>query len=272
MTARIYLLYAKRGLRILKEEMPWEQHKLRKKGSRFMLKYSDEGDARLIVMSRLRMLTRAILPQVEQGEDKADVVPVIDRQYEYAYTVEKFREHDIRNKDVLDVGSSGSVLPTILAALGNHVVCIDVREWPAIWPNLQFIKCDLADSGFAFESFDVITCVSTIEHIGLGTYGDKEDVDGDIKGVAMLRKYLKPDGRMILTVPFGKSAIIYPLHRIYDNSRFSRLTLGFRILDKKFFGPIDDPSVYRPCSKEEAYSVDAERSYAVICALLEKEQ
>jgi len=270
--ACIYLSYARRALRIINAAMPWEQHKLRKKASQFVLNYSDEGDARLTITSGLTMLTRIILPWVGRAEDEADVVPVIDRHYEYAYAVEKFREYDIRNKDILDVGSSGSVLPTILAALGNRVVCIDVREWPVVWPNLEFVRCDVVEADIAFESFDVVTSVSTIEHVGLGIYGDKEDVDGDIKGMTMLRKYLKPKGLMILTVPFGRPAIVYPLHRIYDNSRFSRLTLGFQILDKKFFGPIDRPSVYRPCSEKEAYSVDTERNYAIICALLQKEQ
>lgn len=272
MKARLYLSYARLALRIINAGMPWEQHKLRKKGSQFVLNYSDEGDARLMVTSGLTILARIVLPQVEEGGHKADVVPVIDRHYEYAYTVARFREYDIRNKDILDVGSSGSVLPAILAALGNRVVCIDVREWPVTWPNLEFVKGDLLESDIAFGSFDVITCVSTIEHVGLGAYGDREDVDGDIKGMAMLRKYLKPRGRMILSVPFGKPAILYPYHRIYDKSRLSRLTSGFRILDKKFFGPIDSSIVYRPCSEKEAYSANTEVSYAVVCVLLEKER
>ena len=269
MTASILLRYAMSVLRILKQEMPWEKHKFLKKASKFMLNYSDEGDARLIIMSGLRSFFSPPIYQVGDGE--TDIVAVSDRHYEYAYTVEKFREHDIRDKNILDVGSSGSVLPTILAALGNRVVCIDVREWPVTWPNLEFVKCDLAEVDFAIESFDVITIISTIEHVGLGTYGDKEDVDGDIKGVGMLRKYLKPKGLMILTVPFGKPSILFPFHRIYDNSRFSRLTSGFSILDKRCFGPVDKAGVYRPCSEKEANGVDTYRSYAVICALLEKE-
>ncbi|MFC1937100.1 DUF268 domain-containing protein, partial [Chloroflexota bacterium] len=112
---------------------------------------------------------------------------------------------------------------------------------------------------------------STIEHFGLGRYGDKEDVDGDIKGMNTLRKYLKPRGLMVLTVPFGRATVAFPAHRVYNESRFSRLTSGFRILDKKFFGPIDRPNVFRPCSEEEAYSVDTEGSPAVVYCLLEKE-
>ena len=261
------LSYFKRGLYFLWKEMPWEQHKLRKKASQFVLNYSDEGDARLTTMSGLTWLVKMILSQAVGS----NVVPVTDRQYEYAYVVEKFREYNIRNKDILDIGSSGSILPTILAALGNWVICIDVRKWPVVWENLEVVKCELADADIAPESIDIITCISTIEHVGLSNYGDQEDIDGDIKGIAMLRKYLKPKGKMILTTPFGKAAIFYPYHRIYDNSRFSKLTSGFSVLDKRYFGPIDKPDVYRPCSEKETYSVDTGKGYAIICCLLEKE-
>lgn len=244
---------------IIKAEMPWNRYRLRRKGSKFVLNYSDEGGG-------------AKLTIWPCGGDRADVIPVGDRHYEYAFTVEKFREYDIRNKDVLDVGSSGSVLPTILAALVNRVVCVDVREWPVMWPNLEFVKSDLLESDISFGSFDVITCISTIEHFGLGRYGDKEDVDGDIKGMKLLKRCLKPNGLMILTVPFGRPAIAFPAHRIYDKSRFSRLISGFKILDKKFFGPIDRSDVYRPCSEKETYSVDTQGGYAIICTLLQKEE
>lgn len=256
-----YLAFAKRIYETeLKKQMPWYRRKLRKKGSRFVVNYSDEGNAMLVLYPC-------------EG-DKVNIVSVGEREYEYAYTIEKFQEYGIKNKMVLDVGSSGSILPTILAALGNHVVCVDVREWPVNWPNLEFVKGDVIESDnlVPFESFDVITCISTIEHFGLGRYGDVEDVDGDIKGLAKIRGYLKPGGLMILTAPYGIGAIAYPAHRIYNKSRFLKLVSGFKILEKKFFGPIDNPVVWRPCSEEEAYSVDPQRGYATICSLLEKQE
>jgi SAM-dependent methyltransferase len=256
-----YLAFAKDIYeREIKKQMPWYRMRLRKKGSRFVLNYSDEGDARLV------------LYPIEG--DKVSIVPVGDREYEYAYVIEKLREYGIKGKTILDVGSSGSVLPTILAALGNHAVCVDVREWPVKWHNVEFVKGDviMSENLFPFESFDVITCISTIEHFGLGRYGDAEDVDGDIKGLAKIRKYLKPDGLMILTTPCGVGAVAFPAHRIYNKSRFLKLVSGFKILDMKFFGPIDNPAVYRPCSEEEAYSIDPQRGNATICSLLQKQE
>ncbi len=239
-----------------KIKMLWYLRNLKTKGSKFVHEYSDDGDAQLIVSPRMG--------------DNVPYIPIFDRPYEYAFTVEKFCEHNVQNRDILDIGSAGSVLPAILAALGNKVICLDVRNWPVSYPNLSLIKGDITDLNLRYESFDVITCISTIEHIGLGRYGDMEDPNGDIKAVAKLKRYLRHNGLMILTVPFGKPTVIFPAHRIYNRSRLHKIISGFRIIDEKFFGPIENPNAYRPCSEEEAYSVNTSQGYAIICCLLQK--
>lgn len=246
--------------RKIQAHLPWYQWRLRKKYARFVTNYSDEGDAKLVLH-----------PCVG---DNVAVVQIGDREYEYAYVVKKFQEYAIKGKNVLDVGSAGSVIPTILASLDNNVTCVDVREWPIKWPNLKFVKGDLLESDGLFprQSFDVITCISTVEHFGLGRYGDTEDPEGDIKDLAKLKGCLKPGGLMVLTTPFGRPTVAFPAHRIYNKSRFMKLVSGFKILDMAFFGPIDDPGVFRPCSEEETYSLDTRRSYAIVCSLLQKKE
>jgi len=178
--------------------------------------------------------------------------------------------HGILGKKVLDVGSSGSILPGIVAGLGNKVTCIDVREWPVQVKNLEFKKCDLLDCDIPKGSFDAVTCVSTVEHIGLGRYGDMEDPDGDIKGVALLMEHLKPGGMLILTAPFGKAGIAYPAHRIYDRGRFDRLVAGYEPVEVRFHAPVDQQNVYRPCTEEETLKIDTAKTMGNVCALLRK--
>jgi len=236
-------------------KMRWLSRHLRSKGSKFIGEYSDEGDARLVVSPRVGCNT--------------DCITIGVQPYEYAFTVEKLCENNIRNKDILDVGSAGSVLPTILAALGNRVTCLDVRNWPVSYPNLTFVKGDITDENcpLPHQGFDAITCICTIEHIGLGRYGDREDPEGDIKAVARLRMHLKPDGLLIFTVPFGKPTVCFPSHRIYNRSRLQRIISGFKVVEERFFGPIENPSTHRLCSEGEAYSVDASQGHAIICCL-----
>ena len=89
--------YTKTALRMLKSDMPWELQKLRKKGIKFIKNYSNVDNTQLAILSTY--------------EEKMGTIQVSDRVCEYAYTVEQFIENGIKNKNILDVGSSGSVNP-----------------------------------------------------------------------------------------------------------------------------------------------------------------
>ena len=56
----------------------------------------------------------------------------------------------------------------------------------------------------------------TIEHIGLGRYGDPIDPDGDLMAISELKRVLAPDGNLLFVVPVGKPKIMYNAHRIYS--------------------------------------------------------
>jgi len=87
------------------------------------------------------------------------------------------------------------------------------------YPNLSvsYVYGDLRDLGFRDEWFDVITCISTIEHIGMdnsmyikGFAPSAIDVDssGGTNGfrqtISELKRVLKPGGILYITFPFGK--------------------------------------------------------------------
>ena len=78
------------------------------------------------------------------------------------------------------------------------------------------------------KSVDVVTIISTLEHVGLGRYGDPLDVDGDIRTMREVWRILKPGGHAILTIPYGYPTVVYNLHRVYDNGRLRLLTEGFK--------------------------------------------
>lgn len=254
--------FAKRAVKSLLREIkgPFVRRKLAKIGSMFVRSYSETGDALLVISP------------VES--ENSEFVPVIDRPYEYAFVVEMFCKPELKGKTVLDFGSAGSVLPTIIASMGNDVVCYDVRNWPIDFPNVRFVRGDILVEKVE-EKFDVLTCISVIEHVGLGYYGDKGDANGDIEAMKILRQCLKPGGFLILTVPFGKPTVVFPAYRVYDRSRLNMLTSGFKTLEERFCGPIEQPTVYRPCSEEEANGVDTSvDTYAcpVVCCLLERQE
>ena len=98
---------------------------------------------------------------------------------------------------------------------------------------LSNMKCDFADlTQLPFEdnSISSLSCMHTIEHIGLGRYGDTIDYDGDIKAISELKRVLAINGNLLFVVPIGEEAkIFFNAHRIYTYQQiityFSELEL-----------------------------------------------
>jgi SAM-dependent methyltransferase len=107
---------------------------------------------------------------------------------------------------VLDVGYAFAEPAHLVAltALGAaRLVGIDLAE--ADVPGLESIRADLRDLPFKKRSFDVVFCISTIEHVGADNtrYG----VEGPSGGMDQaLRELCRVGGRTLVTVPCGESA------------------------------------------------------------------
>lgn len=126
-------------------------------------------------------------------------------------------------ESILDFGGVESTLPLTLCALGYRVTVWDQREYPFTHPNLQTIRQDIFEAQPDPElRFDAVVSVSTIEHLGLGAYGDREVPDGDRRGVAALWSLVRPGGRMIVTVPAGRPAVQRG-YRVYDAARLKEV-------------------------------------------------
>jgi uncharacterized protein DUF268 len=81
--------------------------------------------------------------------------------------------------------------------------------------NLECAQVDLTNLPFQTNSIGSLSCMHTLEHIGLGRYGDRLDSDGDIKAAGELARVLLPGGNLLFVVPVGRSRIEFNAHRIY---------------------------------------------------------
>ncbi len=77
-------------------------------------------------------------------------------------------------------------------------------------------KTDLTNLHFESNSIESLSCMHTVEHIGLGRYGDPMDVEGDIKAMKELARVLEIGGSLLFVVPIGKPKIAFNAHRIYS--------------------------------------------------------
>lgn len=131
---------------------------------------------------------------------------------------------------ILDVGSRYSQVPLEMASLGHEVWALDIEEYIFKHKKLQFVKGDIRKTKFKNNFFDVVTIISTLEHVGMGetSYGDAGEDDGDVTAMAEIWRVLKPGGIVLITVPFGKAKFL-PFMRIYDKDRIKKITKGFKI-------------------------------------------
>ena len=77
----------------------------------------------------------------------------------------------------------------------------------------------------------------TIEHIGLGRYGDELDAEGDSKAIKEIKRVLKDGGNFLFVTPVGKPKIEFNAHRIYS---FEQITEYFAPFALKEFSLVTD--------------------------------
>jgi SAM-dependent methyltransferase len=96
---------------------------------------------------------------------------------------------------------------------------------------------DLTQLPFADNSIESLSCMHTVEHIGLGRYGDPLDPQGDIKAINELKRVLRPGGTLLFVTPVGKPKIEFNAHRVYS---FEQIITAFSPLHLQEFSLIPD--------------------------------
>lgn len=136
---------------------------------------------------------------------------------------------------ILDVGSRYSQIPLELASLGHSVYALDIEQYAFKHKNLTYVKEDIRETTFPDSFFDVVTIISTLEHVGMGetSYNDKKERNGDVTAMNEIARILKPGGIVLLTVPFGKAKFL-PFLRVYDRARIKLITKYFSVAKEIF--------------------------------------
>ena len=122
---------------------------------------------------------------------------------------------------VLDIGSTNSLLPIQLAGMGYDVYSIDPRSYVEYHglthPNMKFIRGDMRFAMFRAESFDAVTAVSAIEHIGTRDYGNPMlEQEGDRKAAIEIARILRKEGKFIFTLPYRRKIVIRTRRRVAE--------------------------------------------------------
>jgi len=103
------------------------------------------------------------------------------------------------------------------------------------WLHVNDYLDDLISNKKQIEQFDNSASFSSIEHSGLGRYGDPLSPEGDIDAVRQVHCLIKPNGLFFLGLPAStddSSYIEYNAHRVYGSKRLNLLFNGWTKIDE----------------------------------------
>lgn len=129
----------------------------------------------------------------------------------------------------IDISSTLHFSTIVSAFIPVHFY--DYRPAEINLDNFKSDKINLLSLPFENNSVESISCMHTVEHIGLGRYGDNVDYNADLKAIKELKRVLKIGGTLLFVVPIGKSKIIFNAHRIYDYDQIINLFDDLHLVD-----------------------------------------
>ena len=119
-------------------------------------------------------------------------------------------------KNHFDIGSGLDGFIAHLLVADIDVTMIDVRDFPGEVEHLHTIVDDATSlHQIPDESIGSMSALCSLEHFGLGRYGDPVDPEACFKCFDNIQKKLKKGGRLYLSVPIGKERVEFNAHRVF---------------------------------------------------------
>lgn len=153
------------------------------------------------------------------------IYPIITDKYDQAGAINSYLLQDLWAAKLIygsgvkkhyDIGSRIDGFITHLLAMDIMVTLIDIRECPGELDGLDFIQDDATLlSSIPDESIESLSALCSLEHFGLGRYGDEIDPEACFKCFAAIQRKLKQGGTLYLSVPVGKERVEFNAHRIF---------------------------------------------------------
>jgi len=129
---------------------------------------------------------------------------------------------------VLVVGSQKPWLEAVCLSFGaESTTTVDFNKPITDHPKMKTLSVPELDA--SDETFDAIFSYSSLEHDGLGRYGDPINPYGDLQRMKKLMGLLRPNGKLYLGVPMGPDFTIFNAHRVYGPLRFPLLIEGWEL-------------------------------------------
>lgn len=145
-------------------------------------------------------------------------------------------KYSIKDNEVLIIGSEEPCYEAAAICYGaKSVTTVEYQKVTSEYPLIKTLTVEEFEKDT--NVYDSTITISSLEHSGLGRYGDDLDPNGDIKSMKVLLDRTKVGGLCFLAVPMGVDQILWNAHRVYGRVRFPMLIEGWDVLES--FGFIE---------------------------------
>lgn len=116
-----------------------------------------------------------------------------------------------------DIGSRIDGFISHLMVLKVPVTLIDIRPLNKKIPGVEFLQADATElAGIADDSISSLSALCSLEHFGLGRYGDAIDPEACYKAFQAIQRVVRSGGYIYLSLPIGKERLCFNAHRVFD--------------------------------------------------------
>lgn len=115
-----------------------------------------------------------------------------------------------------DIGSRVDGFIAHLLTFRDNINLIDIRPLDRPVDGLNFVQADATNlDGIEDNSIESLSALCSLEHFGLGRYGDPIDPEACFKAFESICKKMKIGGEIYLSVPVGWEHVEFNAHRVF---------------------------------------------------------
>lgn len=124
--------------------------------------------------------------------------------------------YDRNPKVHYDIGSRIDGFIAHLSSFREETILIDIRPMDKEIPRVKFHQDDATNlDNIKDNTVESLSALCSLEHFGLGRYGDPIDPDACFKAFKSIQRVMKKNGYIYIAVPIGKEHLEFNAHRVF---------------------------------------------------------
>ena len=151
--------------------------------------------------------------------------PCLTDRYEKAGTLGNYFWQDLwaarliaenNPKSHFDIGSRVDGFVGHLASFRDNIKLIDIRALENVIPGVEFVQADATElKEIEDSSVESLSALCSLEHFGLGRYGDPIDPEACFKAMKAIQRVVMKGGNIYIAVPIGHEHLEFDAHRVF---------------------------------------------------------